>query len=128
MKKLILLSFIIILGIGCQKESTEGIDPGNTCTLPEMNGIWVGKWGEFFESQVNDFQFELKSDNIALINNGIATFEGEWHVEEFTFIATYEISGEVFKVKAPISATRLEGTWKNETRITYQGTFNIQKH
>lgn len=127
MKKLIVLSLMIVLGIGCKKESTDGNEVGSPCQLPEMKGTWVGKWGDLFNVQDKDFQFELKSNNIATINNGAAVYEGEWHIEEFTFVATYTISGEVLKVKAPISASKLEGTWKNETSNAYKGTFYIQK-
>jgi len=128
MKKIIIVSLIIILGISCNKNSTDGTETGNTaCSIPDMKGTWVGKWGDQFQDQSNNFTFELKANNIAIINNGAASYEGEWHLEEFTFTASYEISGEVLKVKAPISATRLEGTWRNETSNAYQGTFLVQK-
>jgi hypothetical protein len=127
MKKLLALLLIILIGIGCKKESTDGKEGNTYCNLPEMKGTWIGKWGDLFDDQENNFQFELKENNVAIINNGSATYEGEWHLEEFTFIATYTISGEVLKVKAPISGTRLEGIWKNETSNLYKGTFYINK-
>lgn len=123
MKRSILpLLFATVIFLGCKKDCDQ---PQNT--LPDLKGTWIGKWGDEFQAQNNTYQLQIKSNDVVDINNGFANYTGTWKIEDYTFVATYVVSGQTLTMKAPINKSHMEGIWRNITTSTYKGTFYLDK-
>jgi len=128
MKKCLLAVLVMFAISSCNKHYDDDKTGGKkNCQLPPMSGNWIGKWGDLFDEPTRSYTFELKPNNVAIIDNSFATYTGEWHIEEYTFVASCIIEGETLQIKAPVSATKLIGTWKNITSNAYMGTFAVTK-
>jgi len=96
-------------------------------TLPNLKGVWLGKWGDNFDPQINTYRLNIKDNNVVDINNSFADYVGTWKVEQCTFIASYVIEGQTLVMKAPVDSIRMEGTWRNITTDEHKGTFYLKK-
>ncbi len=96
--------------------------------LPNMQGTWVGQWGNDFDALSNAYTFNVSANSVFIVNNGSASYTGTWKVTNYTFIGDYSIGGQTLEVRAPIDSTTMQGTWQNITAVgSAQGTFLVTK-
>lgn len=115
---------IVVSGIflSCTKDC-----PKQENTKPDLMGTWIGKWGDEFQAQNNNYRIQIMSNGVANINNGFADYTGTWRIDDYTFVANYIVSGQSLTMKAPIDKSHMEGIWRNVTTNAYKGTFYLDK-